>query len=233
LTAGTVYYVRAYATNSAGPGYGNQIRFSTSAADADGNLYPTVVIGTQLWMQFDLKTTRLNDNTFIPNVVDNLVWSGTTLPAYCWYDNIATYGSTYGILYNWFTVETGKLCPTGWHVASHEEFKTLEKFLGMTPEQADLFDWRGTNQGAQLKYTSTWNLGGNGTNSSGYSALGGGYRFGQTGAFFDMGAVGYWWSSTANSSTDALYRRLDANSSMIYAQGVRKQGGKFVRCLKN
>jgi len=233
LTAGTLYYARAYATNSAGTGYGNQITFSTSVSDIEGNVYKTVAIGTQLWMQADMKATKLNDNTSIPNITDPGVWSGTTEMAYCWYGNNPSYGTTYGILYNWFTVGTGKLCPAGWHVPTHNEFKALEMFLGMTQAQADLFDWRGTDQGTQMKNTSTWSSGGNGTNSSGFTALGGGYRYGATGEFFDMGTVAYWWSSTENTSTDALYRRLDGNNNKVYAQGVRKQGGKFVRCLKD
>ena len=79
LTAGTVYYVRAYATNSAGTGYGNQVRLSTSASDIDGNVYKTVVIGTQLWMQSDLKTTKYNNNTPIPTVTTDR-YSGVMQP---------------------------------------------------------------------------------------------------------------------------------------------------------
>jgi uncharacterized protein (TIGR02145 family) len=234
LTAGTVYYVRAYATNSAGTGYGNQVWFTTSAADIDGNIYPTVVIGTQIWMQSDLKTTRLNDNTPIPNVPDPGLWAAATSPAYSWYGNNATYGNTYGILYNWYTVETGKLCPSGWHVPTDAEFKTLEIYLGMTQGDADITGWRGINQGTQLKFTSTWTPS-TGTNSSGFRALGGGYRFGMDGSFNDLNVVGYWWSSSLHwgDATKALYRRLDSNEPRVYREGVNKAGGKFVRCLKN
>jgi len=234
LTAGTVYYVRAYATNSAGTGYGNQVRFSTSAADIDGNIYPTVVIGTQIWMQSDLKATKLNDNTPIPNVEDNSLWSTATSPAWSWFGNDPSYGNTYGILYNWYTVETGKLCPPGWHVPTDAEFKTLEIYLGMTQGEADVTDWRGNNQGTQLKFTSTWTPS-TGTNSSGFRALGGGYRYGANGTFNDFGVVAYWWSSSLHwdDTTKALYRRLDSNESGVYREGVLKAGGKFVRCLKN
>jgi len=233
LTAGTVYYVRAYARNSAGTGYGNQLRFSTSASDTDGNIYPTVVIGTQLWMQTDLKTTRLNDNASIPNIQDNGLWSAATSPAYSWFGNNPSYGNTYGILYNWYTVETGKLCPSGWHVPTDSEFKTLEMYIGMTQGEADATGWRGSNQGTQLKFTSTWTPS-TGTNSSGFRALGGGYRFGGDGSFNDFGIVSYWWSSTLQSddATKAMYRRLDSNETGVYRGGVIKAGGKFVRCLK-
>jgi len=233
LTAGTAYYVRAYARNSLGTGYGTQLRFSTSASDTDGNIYPTVIIGTQLWMQTDLKTTRLNDNTVIQNVQDNGLWAAATSPAWSWYGNNPSYGNTYGILYNWYTVETGKLCPAGWHVPTDSEFKTLEMYLGMTQGQADITLWRGTTQGTQLKFTSTWTPS-TGTNSSGFRALGGGYRIGVDGSFNDLGTVAYWWSSTLHwdDATKALYRRLDSNSTGVYREGVIKAGGKFVRCLK-
>jgi uncharacterized protein (TIGR02145 family) len=234
LTAGTVYYVRAYATNSAGTGYGNQIRFSTSVSDIEGHIYNTVIIGTQLWMQSDLKTTRLNDNTQIPNVTDNAEWAGLTSMAYCWYNNNPSYGSTYGIIYNWYTVETGKLCPSGWHVPSDNEFKTLEMYLGMTQTDADNTLWRGTDQATQLKSTSTWLLNGNGTNSSGFTALAGGYRFGLDGGFAGMGTVAYWWTSTEHwDPVKGLYRRMDSDQTKIYREGVTKAGGKLVRCLKN
>lgn len=234
LTPGTRYYVRAYATNNGGTSYGAQVIFSTSISDIAGNVYRTVVIGSQIWMQSDLKTTLYNDNTSIPNVTDNAAWAALTTPAYSWYDNNPAYGSTYGMLYNWYTVETGKLCPSGWHVPTDNEFKTLEIYLGMSPTDADLTLWRGTDQGTQLKASSTW-LPSSGTNSSGFTALGGGYRFGMDGTFNNMSAVGYWWSSTLHWSdtTKALYRRLDSNNQQVYREGVIKAGGKFVRCLKN
>lgn len=234
LAAGTVYYVRAYATNSAGTGYGSQVRFSTSVSDRDGNVYITVIIGTQLWMQSDLKTTRLNNNTPIPEVTLNTDWMNLTSMGCCWYDNNPSYGSTYGRLYNWYAVETAMLCPSGWHVPNDSEFKTLETYLGMTQPETDNSGWRGTNQGTQLKFTSTWTPS-TGTNSSGFSALGGGYRFGMDGSFNDFGRVSYWWSSSLHWSdtTKAIYRRLDSSETGVYREGVTKAGGKYVRCLKN
>ena len=230
LAQGSVFYVRAYAQNSAGTGYGNQLRFSTSASDITGNIYATVVIGTQLWMQSDLKTSRYNDNTLIPNVTDNAAWKDLTSDAWCWYNN--TPSATFGMLYNWYAVETDILCPAGWHVPSDNEFKTLERYLGMSSTEADNSGWRGTNQGAQLKSTSTWTPS-TGTNSSGFTALGGGYRWGVEGTFADLGTVAYWWSSTLHWSdaTKALYRRLDSNENRVYREGVIKAGGKFVRCI--
>jgi uncharacterized protein (TIGR02145 family) len=239
LNQGAVYYVRAFATNSAGTSYGNQVRFSTSVADFDANVYRTVVIGTQLWMVENLATTNYNDGVDIPTVAagtgSNAAWAALTSAAYCWYNNEISYKNTYGAIYNWYAVETGKLCPSGWHVPSDNEFKTLEIYLGMSPSEADGTLWRGTNQGTQLKSTSTWNANGNGTNSSGFSALAGGYRFGLDGGFAGLGTISYWWSSNLHWSdaTKALYRRLDNVENGVYREGVIKAGGKYVRCLHN
>ncbi len=120
LTANTKYFVRAYATNNAGTGYGNELSFTTqqgeTVTDIDGNVYNEVTIGTQVWMVENLKTTQYNDGTAIPLVADNTAWSILTTGGYCWaYNDEATFKNTYGALYNWYTINT-KLCPTGWHV---------------------------------------------------------------------------------------------------------------------
>jgi uncharacterized protein (TIGR02145 family) len=238
LQSGVIYYVRAYATNTAGTAYGNEIVFSTNIADIEGNTYKTVPIGTQMWMAENLKTTKLNNNTAIPIITDNTLWKNATAPAYCWYANDGTTNKPlYGAIYNFFTVATGKLCPTGWHVPTDVEFQTLEVFLGMDPTQANSYEWRGTNQGAQLKNTTGWATGMNGTNSSGWSALPGGYRYGLTGVFNDVGHLSYWWSSTSD-PVNAMYRRLDGADSTgvvmnkVYRAGVVYTGGKYIRCVK-
>jgi uncharacterized protein (TIGR02145 family) len=201
--------------------------------DTDGNIYETVAIGNQVWMAENLKTTRLNNKSAINAVSANNIWTTTTKPAYCWFGNDTTYKDLYGALYNWYAVETGLLCPSGWHVPSHDEFKTMERLLGMTKEEADSWGWRGTNQGTKLKSTFGWDVEGNGSNSSGFSALAAGYRYGVTGEFCDFGKISYWWSSTKKNSTQGLYRRLDYNQTSVYAEGVKLQAGKYVRCVKD
>lgn len=235
LNAGTTYYLRAFATNSAGTAYGTQINFSTSVDDIEGNIYKTVIIGNQVWMQSDLKTTRFNDDLPIPNVIDDTTWVHLTTPGYCWYEDNPSNGSTYGILYNWYAAKTSNLCPSGWHVPTDGEYKILELYLGMSQTEVDGTLWRGTDQGIQLKYTSTWFPSiGNGTNSSGFAGLAGGFRYGKDGSYFNLGSVSYWWTSSEHwDTTKGLYRRLDSNYTGVYREGVTKAGGKFVRCLKN
>jgi len=241
LSSGTTYYVRAYATNSAGTGYGNEISFTTSVAaatitDASGNAYNTVTIGTQTWMSENLKTTKLSDNSDIPLVENAAAWAALSTPGYCFFSNQeATYKGTYGALYNWYTVNTGKICPTGWHVPSDNEWKTLEMYLGMTQSQADATGWRGTVEGMQLKSETGWKNyveNGYGTNTSGFSALQGGQRY-LNGTFHDVGGVGYWWSSTESGAGDAWYHMLSNFDGRVHRSSYGKRIGFSVRCLKD
>jgi uncharacterized protein (TIGR02145 family) len=234
LSMGTTYYVRAYATNSAGTAYGNEVIFSSKLADIEGNLYNVVTIGTQVWMAENLRTATLNENTSIPNITNNTTWSTLSTMAYSWYNNDIANKPVYGALYNWFTVNTGNLCPTGWHVPSESEFSTLEAYLGMsTADIASSWAWRGTDEGTRLKSTTGWGAGLNGTNTTGFTALPGGYRYAVDGTFNNYADLAYWWSSTEMDATTAWYRRMDGNQTGIYKAAVFKIGGKFVRCVKN
>jgi len=231
LSQGTKYYVRAYAINSAGIAYGNQLCFNTKIADIQGNLYNTVSIGSQVWMSENLRTTRYNNNTLIPNVKENADWINLTTPGYCWFANDIS-KANWGALYNWYTVNTGKLCPAGWHIPTDSEFKTMELNLDMLPDQVDSWYWRGTDQGNRIKNLTGWKDGENGTNSTGFSALPYGYRYGGTGSFDGSDMLIYWWSSEYNKDY-AFYRRVDGNEPKIYRFYTSKKGGKYVRCIKN
>jgi uncharacterized protein (TIGR02145 family) len=236
LLTGTTYYVRAYAINEAGPAYGNQIIFNTKLADVDGNSYNVVIIGTQMWMAENLKTTKFNGGAAITHQTSDDAWAQDSLtltPAYCSYDNSSTNMNTYGAMYNWFAVDAGNLCPTDWHVPTDADFNTLELHLGMSVADVNLYGMRGTDQGAQLKNTSGWADGENGTNTSGFSALPGGYRYYYDGTFQAAGQWSYWWSSDELNADRAWYRRLDGNSSGVFRGAVNKPAGKYVRCVKD
>ena len=234
LVKGAVYYVRAYATNSVGTAYGEQIIFSTQIDDLEGNKYNTAPIGSQVWMAENLKATKYNDNTQIPNVTGTTAWIILTTHAYCWYDNDAVINKPlYGAIYNWYAVKTGKLCPSGWHVATDADYGTMEVSLGMPQAEASEWEWRGTDQGKQMKSTTGWSTGENGTNISGFSALPGGYRFYQNGAFNGINILGYWWTNTEADATTGYYRRLDGNNNGVYRASAPKNAGKSVRCVKD
>ncbi len=232
LTTGTLYYARAYATNSAGTAYGDQITFYTLLVDADGNNYIVVPIGNQVWMAENLRTTKYNDDADIPNVTDNTAWAGLTTHAYSWYNNNSGYKSTFGALYNWFAVNSGKLCPTGWHVPSDVDFGTLEIFLGIASADISNYGWRGTNEGSEMKSTTGW-AEGNGTNTSGFTALPAGYRYYADGTFQGQTTFTYFWTSTELDAPRSWFRMLSSTHADVNRGGVEKQAGKSVRCVKN
>ena len=233
LSPANVYYVRAYVSNQSWTVYGDQKTFRTKLTDVEGNLYNTILIGTKLWMAENLRTTRLNDNTLIPEITGNTEWVGTSSPTYCWYDNNASFKTTYGALYNWFSVNTGNLCPTGWHVPTDQEFSSLEITLGMASDQSEIWGWRGTDHGLRMKNTTGWDNNGNGSNSSGFSALPGGYRYGADGQFFLQTIITYWWTSSEHDADRGWYRRLDSSSEQVYRASTSKKGGKYIRCVKD
>lgn len=235
LQPGTKYYVRAYAINSGGTAYGNQVTLLTSISDVDGNLYKTVEIGTQIWMKENLKNTRYNDGTAIENITGGTSWSNLTTDAYCWYGNDIANKNIYGAMYNWYAVNTMKLCPSGWHVPSDAEWKVLEMNMGMSQVQANGEGWRGTVEGGKLKETGTihWNYPNSlATNESGFTALPGGYRD-PYGTFGDVGYRGFWWSSEDSSTEDAWRRILSYDTGAVDRGSRSKTCGFSVRCIKN
>jgi uncharacterized protein (TIGR02145 family) len=209
----------------------------TTVTDVEGNIYKTVIIGNQTWMTENLKTTKYNDNTPIANITDTAEWARTNSPALSWYSNDELNKAKYGALYNWFALSKNKLCPTGWHVPSDAEWNTLELYLGLPPEEIDLWGWRGTTQGAQLKSQTEWlDPSGVNTNTSGFSALPGGYRH-LRGSFNALGVLTIFWTSTDDSLNNkpnvAWYRRLDDFENKIYKATTSKSAGQYIRCVKN
>jgi uncharacterized protein (TIGR02145 family) len=202
------------------------INTGNTIQDADGNVYHTVTIGSQVWMTENLKTTKYNDGTAIPLVTDDTAWAGLTTPGYCWSDNNEDYKSTYGALYNWYTINTGKLCPVGWHVPSDEEWTTLIDYLG--GEYVAL---------GKLKESGTthWNSPNNdATNESGFTALPGGKRgFIPYGISLMVGGYGVWWSSTSFNTNSAWHRYIGYDLDHVVSDTYYKKDGLSVRCLRD
>ena len=197
---------------------------SNTVTDFDGNVYNTITIGTQVWMAENLKTTHYNDGTVIPLVTDNGSWVSLSTPGYCWYNDSVAYGNPYGALYNWYAVNTGKLAPSGWHVPSDSEWEVLGSYLG------------GDNiAGGSLKDTGTtyWTLPNIGaTNSSGFTALPGGYRY-STGGWDRIGNYAYWWTSTAIDAGSCWRRYIYGDSVSVNRGGGERYYGFSIRCIKN
>jgi uncharacterized protein (TIGR02145 family) len=227
LTSGTIYYIRAYATNNIGTAYGNKFLFITPLTDIEGNVYPTVMIGDQVWMAENLRTTKYFDNTKIPYVTDNTAWSALSTPGCCWYKNDESRKyQKYGLLYNWFTVNTGKLCPAGWHIPSEDEWIALTDYLGGESyaggklKELGIGHWTSPNAGASDIF--------------GFSALPGGYRSGlYSGTFRALGYIGWWWAGKESDPEWARSRTLAFDESVIAKGKGLKINGYSVRCVKD
>lgn len=192
--------------------------------DIEGNSYSHVRIGNQIWMAENLKTTRFNDDTAIPFIADINVWDNLTTPGYCYYDNDQnTYADTYGALYNWYTVETGKLCPSDWHVPTDSEWTELTDYLAANGYL--------NTEGKALRATIGWSNGVNGTDNYGFAALPGGYR--GYGISDLVGRNGYWWSSTEYSPTHARLRIIMNLNDLVLGDFNNKKLGFSVRCLRD
>lgn len=226
LTANTLYYVRAYATNNAGTAYGNEISFTSTIklTDFDGNTYNTVKIGTQLWMKENLNVIHYRNGDPIPEVSDGSTWNTLISGAYCYYSNDFGNVSINGRIYNYYTtVDNRNLCPTGWHVPTSAEWTLLRTYLGGE-----------SVAGGKLKETGTtnWiNPNTNATNESGFTALPGGLRE-INGLFNDIGKNGFWWSATEWDATNAFLCQTlyDMPDALWYFNN--KNLGLSVRCLQ-
>ena len=229
LKPAATYYARAYALSTTDTIYGNIITFTTqdygSVTDSEGNEYKTITIGTQTWMVKNLAATKYNDGTSIPLVADSSKWASLSSHGYCFYNNDPeAYKASFGVLYNGYTVNSGKICPSGWHVPSNEEWDVLAAYLG------------GNNvAGGRMKEagTSHWVRPNSGASNTGnFSALPGGLRY-HDGHFHDLGFGGYWWSSTQYSATRGYFIFLFHEDSTFYRFDNLKTNGFSIRCLKN
>jgi uncharacterized protein (TIGR02145 family) len=235
LTPHSIYYIRAYAVNNAGTGYGSELSFQTQGAvsailfnpnltygsvtDIEGNVYKTIQIGTQTWMAENLKTTKYSNGDPITNETSPGDYNDATMGAYWWYNNDITNKATYGALYDWWAATDGrKIAPAGWHVPTNDEWTTLMNYLGGNTvaggklKETGITHWRSPNSGA--------------TNESGFTALPGGNGASTVSQLIEDS--GHWWSSTQPvftwhiSSTDgflSIYPSVNA--------------GVSVRCVKD
>jgi len=238
LTSNTTYYVRAYATNSQGTAYGQQESFTTAQAatqgciDADGNVYATVDIGGQIWMAENLRTTKYNDGSAIPTGHDITAWAALTTGAYAVYPHSVLDGlnspsdvmAVYGALYNWYAVDTRKLCPSGWRVPHDVDWQMLTDFLGGMSvaggkmKEAGLAHWIGPNNEA--------------TNESGFTALAAG-RLAYNSGFDLIGRNAFFWFSIQLTESEALQYGLQYLHGQVTESSSHKAFGYSVRCVED
>ncbi len=185
------------------------------AISHEGYDYSTVLIGDQCWFSENCR--------YLPVVSPSSAGSETSPYYYVYGYEGSTVSAaqatsnyeTYGVLYNWPAVMTEGICPSGWHIPSDGEWQTMEISLGMSEADAASEGWRGSPVGDYMKSTSGWNGGGNGSNSSGFTGLPGGYRY--SGGFDYDGNYGYWWSASESGSYSWL-RVLTATTTCLPRQ---------------
>lgn len=256
LRPSTTYFMRAYARNNKGYGYGNTLEFNTLSimsgegiTDIEGNSYSTVIIGQQEWMAENLRTAIYSDGTAIPFVTGDEDWWETKDGAYCWYNNDPDMSEAYGALYNGYAVSTEKLCPAGWHVPSDTEWSQLVNYLheeiGIPADYSEHGpgnvlkscrqvdsplgnDCDATQHPRWEKHTLHY-----GTDNFGFSALPGGNRM-SFGSFHRLGEHARFWSSTEYSLGNFLwYWTLSYENGGFGNLFAHKDVGFSVRCVRD
>ena len=207
---------------------------STDLVDRDGNIYTTVIIGTQEWIVENFRSATYADDSAIPNLTDDGDWIADVTGAYCYYDNDeATYGSDYGIIYNWYAVdnahglaylERGGIEEAGWRIPSSVELDALITLLGGD----GLAPGKLAEEG-----TSHWTVDNGQTNESGFTLVGSGYRNGSDGTFGYIKTACYLWTSTEYSALSAWGRFIYNNTIDRDANNEIKQLGMVVRLVRD
>lgn len=232
LVPATKYYIAAYATNTYGTAYGNIVSFTTMSGkgtltDIEGNIYNTIIIGTQTWMAENLKTIQYSNGDIIettdPSTLDI---HGYINPKFQWtYDGNENNAAIYGRLYTWYAVDDNRnICPNGWHVPDDNEWNVLTTYLGGDQVAGD-----------KMKETSTTHWvapNSQATNASGFTALPAGHRDFE-GSFEHLGIHGVWWSATGYSSNIAFMRQLYSSYGNLFSDKSNKMEAYSVRCIKD
>jgi len=196
-----------------------------SIKDVDGNLYPVITIGAQVWMAENLKVTHYNNGESIVYIDDGDLWSRQNKGAYCVFDSVYSNKKTYGLLYNWYAViDKRNICPENWHVPSDGEWTILTDFLGGDITAGGKLKEKG------FKHWKRPNS--NATNESEFTALPGGFR-NYDGIFYDMGYYGFWWTSTKEGSSVAWGRGMYYFYGDVNRDNNEVTNGFSVRCLKD
>jgi uncharacterized protein (TIGR02145 family) len=183
----------------------------------------SIKIGNQVWMAENLNISKFRNGDPIAEAKNQVEWKSMSEkgePAWCYYDNDSSNGNIYGKLYNWYAVNDSRgLAPVGWHIPNTEEWEKLEAYLGKAVA------------GDKMKSSEGWNSNFNGNNSSGFSALPGGYCD-KDGLFTSAGSTGNWWS------TKKIYRNFAwqfilTSKSIAFLRYTIHATGNSVRCIKD
>jgi uncharacterized protein (TIGR02145 family) len=207
-------------------------RAPATVTDIDGNVYNTIMIGTQLWMKENLKTAHYRNGDPILTGLSDADWTQTTYGAYAIFfyptilNDTTANNATYGKLYNWFAVtDPRNIAPVGWHVPSDVEWTTLTNYLG-----GDVASFDKMQEEGMTHWTCNYS---GASNSSGFTALPGGVRSSYDGSFAIINVTGEWWSTTENNAGTAWLRDMTCNNYKVFRDNGAKQAGMSVRCVKD
>ncbi|GEJ38119.1 hypothetical protein FPKKA176_contig00052-0003 [Flavobacterium psychrophilum] len=263
LDPNTQYYIRAYATNSNGTGYGNQIQFKTTFApiitgngftDITGNNYSTLIINNKEWSSKNLAVKKYRNGDNIPQVQSPTEWANLTTGAWCYYNNDSN-NENYGVLYNWYAVNDPRgLATNGWHIPSDSEWGNLQRYLISAGYNYDgditLFDSQGVNDKLGKAIASTTFQQGTASpeigspanvpstnNRTGFKALGSGGR-GSDGRFQWINKTEHWWSTSTYTSNNQVYvKHRSITGHLQYGLdgngGALRTSGFSVRLIKD
>jgi uncharacterized protein (TIGR02145 family) len=253
LTPNTTYYVRAYATNDIGTAYGNEVSFTTpdfppncgTVTDRDGNVYKTVIIGSQCWMRENLRTTKYADGTAIL-----LGTSTNSSTPYRYYpNNNSSNVSTYGYLYNLAAALYNEecsinnpsgvqgICPDGWHLPSSLEWWDLRDTLQLEPSHH--CNDNDQNLAKALASSSGWNSHGGtctvgndltANNSTGFSSVPAGFY---NSGYFNFGEDSYMWTTTGNKNEYSIRYTIKYNEAVLGFDSDQAHKAYSVRCVRN
>jgi uncharacterized protein (TIGR02145 family) len=246
LSPNTTYYARAYAVNSEGTAYGDEINFNIlqnvagpKITDIDGNVYETVSICNQTWTKTNLNVSKYTDGTPIPQITDLTQWAKTYTGAWCYYANTTSNGTVYGKLYNEGAIQgiyniasinnvasRKKLAPTGYHIPKDAEWQTLKNCLG-----------GGFIAGGKMKETGNahWVTNTGATNESGFTGLPGGARWKNNQGDIFKGSIGFWWSASIDYQSNVTNYQLSNNGTSFGKPNIHdyQYYGFSVRCVKD
>jgi uncharacterized protein (TIGR02145 family) len=227
-TVGTLHTCGATNVHNANLSYGTM-------TDQQGNVYKTIVIGSQEWMAENLNTSIYRNGDAIATDLTNIEWQNTInthLGAWAYHNDDASYACPYGKLYNWYAcADPRQLCPTGWHVPTDTEWNDLINYLGGN----EIAGFEMKTKGSVESRTGLWYSGyQNASNNSGFSGTPGDARY-PNGVYSSIGYTGYWWSSSENSfnTNVASMSFLSYSLNDALRNDYDKQAGFSVRCLRD
>lgn len=226
----TVFQISCTDDSDTGPG---PTPVPTTVTDIDGNVYQTVIIGNQIWIAENLKVTHYRDGSPVPRETDDILWAGGAVSgAYCDVEDDTASTAIYGLLYNWYAVnDSAGLAPQGWRVATDDDWKELETYLGMSQAAADSIGFRGVVEGGKLKEAGTihwYSPNRAATDEVGFTALPGGLR---VGAPSSSGAMASFWTSSSAPGGAAWLRMIVNAEATMARQNANVTYGASVRCI--